>query len=130
VHVLADALTSVLAIVALLAGRYLGWVWLDAVMGIVGGLVIGRWSWQLMRETAFVLLDRADHHVEDEVRELVEANGDAKITDLHIWRIGPEHHAGIVSVVTTTGIDAQTITERLKPVHEIAHLTVEVREAA
>ena len=124
IHVLADALTSVLAIAALLAGRYLGWTWMDPVMGIVGAVVIARWSWSLMRDTAAVLLDRTDDHVADEVRELVEGPGDARITDLHIWRIGPEAHAAIVSVV---GIDQAATRRRLQPVHEIAHLTIEVR---
>src|SRR3546814_5621278 len=100
VHVLADALTSVLAIAALLAGRYLGWTWMDPVMGIVGAVVIARWSWTLMRDTASVLLDATDKHVADEVRELVEKPGDARIADLHVWRVGPEAHAAIVSVVT------------------------------
>ena len=129
VHVLADALTSVLAIVALLAGRYLGWVWLDPVMGIVGGVVIGRWSWILMRDTAAVLLDTTDAHVADEVREVVEGPGDVRIVDLHVWRIGPEAHAGIVSVVAGKGIDAEAIRQRLVPVHELAHLTIELRTA-
>lgn len=124
-HVLADALTSVLAIIALVAGRYLGWVWLDPLMGIVGAIVIARWSWSLMRDTAAVLLDTTDHHVEDEVRELVEGPGDARITDLHVWRVGPEAHAAIVSVAG--GVAAETIRARLRPVHEIGHLTVECR---
>jgi len=127
-HVLADALTSVLAIVALLAGRYLGWVWLDPVMGIVGGIVIGRWAWALMRDTAAVLLDTTDAHVAAEVRELVEAPGDARLTDLHVWRIGPEAHAGIVSVAVHEGLGAEQIRQRLQTVHELAHLTVEVHE--
>jgi cation diffusion facilitator family transporter len=127
VHVLADALTSVLAIVALLAGRYLGWVWLDPVMGIVGGVVIGRWSWTLMRDTAAVLLDTTDVPVADEIRDVVEGPGDARIVDLHVWRIGPEAHAGIVSVAGAPGLDAETIRARLAPVHELAHLTVEFR---
>jgi len=127
VHVMADALTSVLAIVALLAGRYIGWVWLDPVMGIVGGAVIGRWSWVLMRDTAAVLLDTTDARVADEVREIVEGPGDAKIVDLHVWRIGPEAHAGIVSVIAKAGIDADAIRTRLVPVHELAHLTIELR---
>ena len=124
-HVLADALTSVLAIAALLAGRYLGWVWLDPVMGIVGAVVIARWSWTLMRDTAAVLLDATDDHVVAEIRELVEAPGDARITDLHVWRVGPEAHAAIVEVSGTASCAA--IRERLAPVHEIAHLTVAVR---
>ena len=127
VHVLADALTSVLAIAALLAGRYLGWVWMDPVMGIVGAIVIARWSWTLMRDTASVLLDTTDDHVADEVRELVETPGDARIVDLHVWRVGPEAHAAIVSVVSGEGITGDTIRARLAPVHELAHLTVECR---
>lgn len=127
-HVLADALTSVLAIVALLAGRHLGWVWLDPVMGIAGGVVIGRWSWLLMRDTAAVLLDTTDTAVADEIRDAVEGPGDALIVDLHVWRIGPEAHAGIVSVAGAPGLDAETIRTRLAPVHELAHLTVEFRE--
>lgn len=124
-HVLADALTSVLAIVALLAGRYLGWIWLDPVMGIVGGIVIAVWAWNLLRDTAAVLLDTSDPHLEAEVREQVEGPGDARITDLHVWRIGPGAHAAIVSVAGT--VDRETIRERLVPVHELAHVTIETR---
>ena len=127
VHVLADALTSVLAIAALLAGRYLGWVWLDPVMGIVGAIVIARWAWSLMGVTAGVLLDQTDAHVAAEIRELVEQPGDATITDLHVWQVGPGVHAAIVSVVGRSTADADSIRERLKPVHEVSHLTVEYR---
>ena len=124
-HVLADALTSILAIVALLAGRMLGWVWLDPVMGLVGAAVIARWAWTLMRDTAGVLLDATDEHVAAEVRELLEGPGDARICDLHVWRVGPQAHAAIVSVVG--GLDAAEVRRRLAPVHELAHLTVEAR---
>ena len=124
-HVVADALTSVLAIVALVAGRYLGWVWLDPVMGIVGGIVIAVWAWNLLRDTAAVLLDTSDPHLEAEVREQVEGPGDARITDLHIWQIGPGAHAVIVSVAGTA--DREAIRERLVPVHELAHVTIETR---
>lgn len=127
VHVIADALTSVLAIVALLAGRYLGWVWLDPVMGIVGAVVIARWAWSLLRVTSGVLLDQTDEHVAGEIRELVETPGDATITDLHVWRVGPQAHAAIVSVIGSASASAESIRERLKPVHEISHLTVEFR---
>jgi len=126
-HVVADALTSVLAIVALLAGRYLGWVWLDPVMGIVGAIVIARWAWSLMGVTASVLLDQTDELVAEEIRELVERPGDATITDLHVWRVGPQAHAAIVSVIGQATADAESIRERLKPVHEVSHLTVEFR---
>ncbi len=126
VHVLADALTSVLAIAALLAGRYLGWIWLDPVMGIVGGIVIARWAWTLMRDTAFVLLDRTDAHVSEEVREAVEGPGDARITDLHVWRVGPEAHAAIIAVATApAGPDITDLRRRLLPVHELRHVTIE-----
>jgi cation diffusion facilitator family transporter len=127
VHVLADGLTSVLAIAALLAGRYFGWIWLDPAMGIVGALVIARWAWTLMRDTAAVLLDATDDQVADEMRALVEGPGDVRITDLHVWRIGPDAHAGIVSVAGAAGIGQDTIRARLRPVHELAHLTVEIR---
>jgi cation diffusion facilitator family transporter len=124
VHVMADALTSVLAIAALLGGRYLGWVWLDPAMGIVGAIVIAIWSWMLMRDTAAVLLDASDPHLEEEIRQEVEGPGDARITDLHVWRLGPGAHAAIVSV---TGANHDVVRDRLTPVHEIAHLTVEAR---
>ncbi|MEX5628072.1 CDF family Co(II)/Ni(II) efflux transporter DmeF [Pseudomonas marginalis] len=129
VHVLADALTSVLAIAALLAGRYLGWVWLDPVMGIVGAIVIARWAWSLMGVTAGVLLDQTDEHVAAEIRALVEQPGDARITDLHVWRVGPDAHAAIVSVLGQATTDADTLRERLKAVHEVSHLTIEFRSA-
>lgn len=126
-HVLADALTSVLAIAALLAGRYLGWVWLDPAMGIVGAIVIARWAWTLMGVTAGVLLDQTDAHVAEKIRELVETPGDATITDLHVWRVGPQAHAAIVSVLGEATASADSIRERLIPVHEVSHLTVEFR---
>ncbi len=126
VHVLADALTSVLAIAALLGGRFLGWAWLDPAMGLVGAAVIAVWSWSLMRAASSVLLDMTDPHVEAEIRELVEDGVDARIVDLHLWRVGPAGHAAIVSVV---GDDADDIRRRLRPVHEIVHLTVEARAA-
>lgn len=124
-HVLADALTSVLAIAALLGGGYLGWVWLDPAMGIVGGIVIAAWSWGLLRDTAAVLLDTSDRHLEAEVRHEVEGPGDARITDLHVWRVGPGAHAAIVSV--TGRAAAGTVRERLSAIHELAHITVEKR---
>jgi cation diffusion facilitator family transporter len=129
VHVLADALTSVLAIAALLAGRYLGWVWLDPVMGIVGAIVIAKWAIGLMRDSAAVLLDVTDEHVADEIRELLESSDDVRISDLHVWQVGPQARAAIVSVVAAANVSADTIRERLAPVHELSHLTVEYRTA-
>lgn len=124
-HVLADALTSVLAIVALLAGRYLGWVWLDPVMGIVGGVVIAIWSWNLLRDTSAVLLDTSDPHLEQEIRDEVERPGDARIFDLHVWRVGPGAHAAIVAFAGAAS--AEAVRQRLAAVHELQHVTVEAR---
>lgn len=129
-HVLADALTSVLAIVALVAGKYAGWVWLDPLMGIVGAIVIARWSWSLMRDTAGVLLDTADPHLVDEIRQEVEGPGDAWIADLHVWRVGPDAHAAVLTVAARPSVDISLIRERLKPVHELVHVTVERHDAA
>ncbi|TCK28106.1 cation diffusion facilitator family transporter [Ancylobacter aquaticus] len=129
-HVLADALTSVLAIVALIAGGLLGWVWLDPVMGIVGGLVIARWAWSLMRDTSSVLLDQTDIQLAGEVTQVVEGPGDVRIADLHVWRIGPDSHAAIISVVAPFGLTCDAIRARLAPVHELKHITVECRHAA
>ncbi|UUQ64510.1 CDF family Co(II)/Ni(II) efflux transporter DmeF [Pseudomonas fuscovaginae UPB0736] len=129
VHVLADAVTSVLAIVALLAGQYLGWVWLDPIMGIVGAVVIARWAWTLMQDTASVLLDKTDEHVAEEIRELLDQSGKLRITDLHVWRVGPQARAAIVSVLGSTELSADDVRTALAPVHEVTHLTVEYRVA-
>ena len=129
VHVLADALTSVLAIAALLAGRYLGWVWLDPAMGIVGSIVIAKWAYNLMRDSAAVLLDTTDEPVAAEIRELLETSDDVRISDLHVWQVGPQARAAIVSVVAAAGVTAEAIRERLAPVHELSHLTIELHSA-
>ena len=109
-HVLADALTSVLAIIALIAGSMYGWIWLDPLMGIVGALVIARWSWGLMRDTGATMLDyrQAGDPVSAKIRSIVEAEGD-KITDLHVWQLGPGHHAAIVAVSTKVSRSPQII---------------------
>lgn len=120
-HVLADALTSVLAIGALLSGRYLGWVWLDPVIGIVGAAVIARWSWSLLRETSGILLDRTDTSAADRVRALVEP--EARILDLHVWRVGPGALAVIVDVAAPAS--AAAVRERLRSVKGVVHLTVQ-----
>jgi cation diffusion facilitator family transporter len=125
-HVLADALTSVMAIAALLAGRYFGWVWLDPAVGIVGAIVIARWSWSLMTETADVLLDTTDAHVADQVRSVV-GELDASILDLHVWRVGPGALAVIVDVAEPAS--APGIRERLQDLRGVVHLTVQTHPA-
>ena len=123
-HVLADALTSVLAIAALAAGLFLGWGWLDPAVGIVGAIVIIRWSLGLMHDTAGVLLDRSpDPAFERQLRERVEAGGAARIVDLHVWTVGPGHYAAIVAVRGT--LDAAEVRRRIGHDPRLAHVTVE-----
>ena len=123
-HVLADALTSVLAIAALLGGRYLGWEWLDPAVGIAGSAVIAYWSWGLVRSTSAVLLDATVPDLEHEVRETVENTG-AVVTDLHLWRVGPDACAVIVSVAGA--VEGDRIRARLRGIPGLAHVTVETR---
>lgn len=126
-HVLADALTSILAIVALLLGSFNGWLWADPVMGIVGGLVIARWSWGLIRDAGGVLLDTVPDGEDllGEIREAVERNGDA-ITDLHVWQVGPGHHAAIVAIASPEPREPSHYKALLSHIHELSHVTVEV----
>lgn len=129
-HVLADALTSVLAISALLAGRYLGWVWMDAAMGVVGAAVIGHWSWGLMRDTGAVLVDAVGNRsLEEEIREAIE-DGDARITDLHVWQIGPGKYATIVSLVAADPLPPSAYAERVTIHEELVHVTIEPHRCA
>ena len=128
-HVLADALTSVLAIVALLLGRAYGWFWADPVMGIVGAIVISRWSWGLIRDTGGVLLDRVpeDGILEAKVREVIENSTDT-ITDLHIWQIGPGHYSVIVAVASATPKSPMEYKDMLRGIDHLAHTTLEVHQ--
>ncbi|WP_180900660.1 CDF family Co(II)/Ni(II) efflux transporter DmeF [Martelella soudanensis] len=126
-HVLADALTSVLAIAALAFGRLLGWSFLDPVIGIVGAVVIARWSWTLMRDTGAVLVDynAAEDDLGPEIRRIVEAEG-AQVQDLHLWQLGPGHRAAIVSVAAEEMRPVAYYREKLSAVPGLSHLTVEV----
>jgi cation diffusion facilitator family transporter len=127
-HVAADAATSVLAIVALVAGKMLGYIWLDPVMGIAGALVIALWSYGLIRETGKVLLD-ADmtNPVVEEIREaLSQAPFDAKLFDLHVWRVGKGKFACIVGVTTNDSITPEDVRKQLRIHEELVHITVEI----
>lgn len=126
-HVLADALTSILAIVALLTGRSYGWLWADPLMGIVGALVIARWSWGLIRDSGAVLLDRnpKGENLAGEIRESIETDTD-RIADLHVWQVGPGHHAAIISLVSSEPRKPADYKARLAKIHELSHITVEV----
>ena len=125
-HVLADALTSVLAIVALLAGRYLGWLWLDPAMGLVGALVIARWSVGLLRDTALVLVDASEPQLAAQVRAAIEADGDARVSDLHVWQVGPGAHAAIVALVAERPLAVSAYHARLAAFPGITHASIEV----
>lgn len=130
-HVLADALTSVLAIVALIAGSLYGWIWLDPLMGIVGALVIAKWSWGLMRDTGATMLDYRGHSdpLEMKIREVISAEGD-RITDLHVWQLGQGHHAAIVALVTEDRREPAVYRDRLIEAAGLSHVTVEVNSLA
>ncbi|MGH8777873.1 CDF family Co(II)/Ni(II) efflux transporter DmeF [Paraburkholderia sp.] len=127
IHVMADAAVSVLAIIGLVLARTFGWLWMDPLAGVIGALVIANWSYGLMRDTGGILLDMSsDQRMADNVRHLVEDNGD-KVLDLHVWRLGPGHMSAVVSVVTT---EAQRTPgfyhAALKRFRGLSHVTVEV----
>ncbi|RMG12586.1 MAG: cation transporter [Planctomycetota bacterium] len=125
-HVFADALTSLTAIVALLAGKFWGANWLDPVMGIVGALLVARWSLGLLRETASVLLDfQAPEQVRREVREAIEGDDD-RVSDLHVWSIGPGVRAACISVVSHRPQSPDAYRRRLPARLGLRHVTVEV----
>jgi cation diffusion facilitator family transporter len=130
-HVIADAATSVLAIVALMGGWLYGWSWLDPMMGIVGAVLVAIWAKNLIVETGKVLLDREmDHPIVDEIREAVETGpegGDTKIADLHVWRVGKGKYSCALSVVThDANLTAVRIREQLAQHDEIVHSTIEI----
>ncbi|MDM9620115.1 CDF family Co(II)/Ni(II) efflux transporter DmeF [Rhizobium sp. S96] len=131
VHVIADALTSVLAIVALLLGSWYGWLWLDPMMGIVGGLIIAQWAWGLMKTSGAVLLDVVPEREDlpEEIRAVIETGGE-RITDLHVWQVGPGHHAAIVALVTREPRAPSFYKDKLERLTGLSHVTVEVTQAA
>jgi cation diffusion facilitator family transporter len=127
-HVLADGLTSLLAILALGTGKLIGWTWMDPLMGIVGAVVIARWSYALLRDTSGVLLDAevaTERH--QAIRAAVESEADNRVADLHLWRVGPRHLAAIVSVVTHEPRDPAHYKRLLARFRDLVHVTVEVQ---
>jgi cation diffusion facilitator family transporter len=128
-HVLADALTSLLAITALSLGYFFGWVWLDPVMGLVGMVVILSWAYSLLRDTSSILLDRIPVYTDLPIviHEGIENDGDSVITDLHIWQVGVGKFAAIISVVAHHPKTPEEYRAALKNHEELVHVTVEVQ---
>ena len=129
-HVLADALTSFSAIFALLTGKYFGWVWMDPAMGVVGSVIIARWSYGLLRDSSRALLDgdvAAD--TLEQVRALIEEGSGDRVSDLHLWRVGPKELAAIVSVATNDARSPDHYKELVADSLQLTHVTVEVNRA-
>lgn len=127
-HVLADALTSLLAIVALIAGKYWGWNWIDALMGIVGSVIITRWAIALIQQTSPILLDASiAPEYQRRIISTLEIEDD-KISDIHIWKISADHYAAIISLVTHTPKPIDHYKQLITKFDKIHHLTIEVNQ--
>lgn len=125
-HVLADAVTSVLAIGGLIAARQYGWQWIDPAVGVLGGLVIASWSFSLLRSSGMILLDALpDRSLVEGIKTRLEIDTD-RVSDLHLWRLGPGHTALLVSIVAHDPQDPAIYKERLKDLPGLSHVTVEV----
>lgn len=129
VHVIADALTSVFAIIAILGAKYLALRWLDPLMGIVGAILIARWAVLLLRDSGRILLDHeTGSTLSAEIREHIESDGDSRICDLHLWKVADNKYACIIALVTGKSYSIDDYKRRLEHVHELAHVTIEINE--
>ena len=128
-HVLADGLTSLLAIGALTSGKFFGWAWLDPVVGLVGSGVVFSWAYTLLRETSGILIDRtpASSDLPNEIRKAVESDGDSVVSDLHVWRVGSGKFAAIVSIVSHEPKTSEDYRHLLEVHSELVHLTIETQ---
>ena len=128
VHVLADAGVSALVIVGLLFGRFLGWTWMDPAIGLVGALVIAAWAYSLIRDTSAILLDmNPDRGMAERMRAMIETDGD-RLTDLHLWRLGPGHLGAIVAVATARQRGPDYSQLLLRRFRALSHVTVQVQQ--
>lgn len=128
-HVLTDALTSILAIIALVVAKYFGMVWIDPVMGIVGAVLVSVWSIGLLRSSSSVLLDRqGPEHLRRAIKESIEADGDSQVTDLHLWSIGPSVYAGVITLVAHAPVSPDEYRKRIPQDLGLAHITIEAHE--
>ncbi|WP_036488453.1 CDF family Co(II)/Ni(II) efflux transporter DmeF [Myxosarcina sp. GI1] len=129
IHVLTDALTSILAIIALFAGKYLNWIWLDAVMGLVGAGVISKWAYDLVRDTGTILLDGTiDKQIKLDIMTAIEADADNRIADLHVWYVGENSLAATISLVTHYPRSPEYYKGLLNGISSLSHVLVEVNQ--
>src|SRR6266581_5470736 len=128
-HVLADAFTSVMAIVALTGGKFFGWAWLDPAVGLVGSGVVFSWAYTLSRDTSGILLDRtpSSSDLPEEIRRAVESDGDSLVTDLHVWQVGIGKFAAMISVVAHKPKSCDAYRGLLREHDELVHLTIETQ---
>jgi len=129
-HVLADAFTTFLAIIALTCGKFFGWSWLDPVVGIVGSGVVFSWAYSLLRDTSGILLDRTpvSSDLPEEIRRAIESDGDSLVTDLHVWQVGTGKFAAIVSIVAHEPKSSDAYRELLREHEELVHITIETQQ--
>jgi cation diffusion facilitator family transporter len=126
-HVIADALTSLLAIVALVTGKFLGWNWLDPIMGIVGAIIITRWSYGLLKQTSPILLDASiEEHYQRRITDVIEKDADNTISDIHIWKVSSNHYAAIISLVTHNPQPTNYYKKLLIDFKKLSHITIEI----
>jgi cation diffusion facilitator family transporter len=126
VHVVTDALTSVLAIGALLGARFFDLVFLDPLMGIVGALLIWRWTWGLLRDSSGILVDKEmDAPIAGDIRRILESDGTSRVSDLHVWRVAQDKYACIVTLARSGDATIADYKERLKELHDLIHVTIE-----
>jgi cation diffusion facilitator family transporter len=129
-HVLADALTSILAIFSLLVGKYFNWIWMDPLMGLVGAFIIAKWSYGLMKETGKILLDmNLNKELVDDIRQTIESSGHDQLNDIHVWRTAPGYYFAILSLTSQKSFSPDHYKRILKHYPELKHVTVEVRQA-
>ena len=128
-HVIADALTSVLAIGGLLTAKYFNWILMDPIMGIVGALIITKWAWGLLRQTSPILLDEEVHRsIKEKAKIIIEDDADNRVADLHIWKVGPDHFGVIISIVTHYPKDPSHYKKLLTAAGDFSHILVEVNK--
>lgn len=126
-HVLADALTSILAIFALLLGKYYGLSWMDPLMGIVGALIITKWSVGLLKQTSPILLDSSiPKDYRKKIQQEIEENTNDMISDLHVWEVGPSHYAVIISIISNNTKTPNEYKDILNKFKKISHITIEI----